>query len=222
MKDSAVQAVDAFAGLFKADDLEPRSSHVTDWWTVAELTGRLVELSGGAARAGAEAARAAGSSVLTAACRLVLEAQRLRMPVAWVSMTRNTFYPPDMADNGVDLTALPVVWAPSLTAAGRAADWLLRSSAFGLLILDLRGRYSLPPAVQGRLLQLARTHRTALVCLTEEEGAALGSLVSLRARASWRRVGPFRLLWELRVFKDKRRGPGWKHTEVCRGPVGLC
>ena len=223
-----------FARLVKAADLDPGvlNRGITDWWTLEELTGRLVELSGGHSPA-----------VLTVACLLVLEAQRLQVPVVWVSVTRDTFFPPDMAENGVDLGALPVVWASTLPSAGRAADWLIRSGAFGLAILDLRGAPRLPSGFQARLLQLSRKHRTALVCLTGSraslrntvrstvggmpsvlngwEMSSLGSLVSLRGEASWKRINPSQFLCELRILKDKRRGPGWKHAEVCHGPVGL-
>ena len=223
-----------FTRLVRAADLDfciPDRA-VTDWWTLEELYGRLVELSGGHSPA-----------VLTVACLLVLEAQRLQVQAVWVSVTRDTFFPPDMAENGVDLSALPVVWASTLASAGRAVDWLIRSGAFGLAILDLRGTLGVPSAVQARLLQLSRKHRTALVCLTGSrppfrntlrpaadgtpsvlsgfEISSLGSLVSLRGEASWKRINPSQFLCELRILKDKRRGPGWKHAEVCHGPIGL-
>jgi len=57
--------------------------------------------------------------------------------------------------------------------------------------------------------------------LTGNAADPMGSLVSLRAEASWERTDPSRFLCEIHVLKDKRRGPGWKHTEVCRGPIGL-
>jgi recombination protein RecA len=150
-----------------------------------------------------------------------LEAQRRRAPAAWISVGRSSFYPPDMAENGVDLSALPVIWTADPTSAGRAADWLLRSSAFGLIIIDMQGGGRLPPGLQGRLVQLARKHRAALICLTGNAADPMGSLVSLRAEASWEKTDPSRFLCEIHVLKDKRRGPGWKHTEVCRGPIGL-
>ena len=230
---------DPFSGLIRADELEGAHAEggypnraVTDWWTLEELIGRLVEISGGRrpravgrpSGVGGTAGRPSterGPAVLTVACLLLLEAQRLRVPAAWVSVGRSSFYPPDMAENGVDLSALPVIWAGDPQAAGRAADWLLRSAAFGLLIIDMQGGGRLPQSLQGRLVQLARKHRAALICLTEGAADSLGSLVSLRAEASWERTDPSRMLCEIHVLKDKRRGPGWRHTEVCRGPAGL-
>ena len=61
------------------------------------------------------------------------------------------------------------------------------------------------------------------MCLTEktQEAGSLGSLVSLRAHAQRRWLGRERFECELRVQKDKRRGPIWSEREVCRGPLGL-
>ena len=46
--------------------------------------------------------------------------------------------------------------------------------------------------------------------------------MSVRVQAIRHRTAFDRFAWELRVLKDKRRGPGWQHVEVCRGPEGLC
>ena len=183
-----------------------------DWWSLEELAGRLTELSGVGATA-----------PLTMASTLVLEAQRSGLPVAWISATAHSFYPPDMAENGVDLEALPVVWAHDAPSSARAADWLIRSSCFGLIVMDLGPAHNLPASLQNRLVQVARLHDTALVCLTTKEQAlpSLGSIVSLRGQVMRERVGPCEYSCRIHILKDKRKGPGWKHTEVCRGPAGL-
>ncbi len=59
-------------------------------WSLAEIAGRLVEISG---------SRAAAS--LTLAFGLVLDAQRQGEPVGWVTTSENFFYPPDAAQTGV-------------------------------------------------------------------------------------------------------------------------
>ncbi|MBZ5640143.1 MAG: recombinase A [Acidobacteriia bacterium] len=123
------------------------------------LAGRLAEVSAGPA-----------GVPLTLTFRLVLEAQRRREPVAWIGRKESPFFPPDVADAGIDLAALPVVWAPDATAAAGAADLLIRSGAFGLVVMDLGARDLLPLAVQARLAGLARQHRAAVVCLTEKDG----------------------------------------------------
>lgn len=97
-------------------------------WSLATMRGRLVELS----------ARGA-TATLTMAMELVVEAQTQHEPVAWLTLSTGTFYPPDVAECGVDLAALVVVRAPDATAAARAAERILRSGAFGLVILDLGG-----------------------------------------------------------------------------------
>src|SRR5262245_10310803 len=71
-------------------------------WTRPALAGRIVELSG---------ARASAS--LTFATALVLDAQRRGETSAWVTSQASSFFPPDVAANGVDLAALPVVRVPS-------------------------------------------------------------------------------------------------------------
>src|SRR5262245_23389755 len=62
-------------------------------WGLAALRGRLVEIS----------ARGA-SATLTTAIELVVEAQMQHEPVAWLALGTSTFYPPDLDDNGVDLS----------------------------------------------------------------------------------------------------------------------
>jgi recombination protein RecA len=182
-------------------------------WRLSTFAGRFGECSG--SHAGA---------VLTLVFRLVREAQRLGEPVAWITRRGSTFFPPDAAEAGIDLAALPVVRVSETLLAARAADHLVRSGGFGLVVLDLGAEARVPVPVQARLAGLAQKHAAALLCLTEKESRcpSLGSLVSLRAelrRAE--RVGR-RFGCLARALKDKRRGPGWTHTEVCRGPDGLC
>jgi recombination protein RecA len=188
-------------------------------WSRAQLSGRLVEVSG----IGAVAS-------LTAAVGVVLEAQVEGEPAAWIcaprcspdgSLATSTFFPPDLADNGVDLDALIVVRAPTVAHAGRAADRLLRSGGFGLIVLDLGPGAEVPMALQGRLVGLAQRHDAAILCLTEKanDAASIGSMVSLRAEAK-RVRGEGRFTVTLRALKDKQRGPGWIHGETLRGPAG--
>jgi recombination protein RecA len=188
-------------------------------WALDSLRGRLVELS----------ARGA-SATLTAAVELVVEAQTQAEPVAWIAPTAGTFYPPDVADSGVDLAALVVVRVRDAIASARVAERLLRSGAFGLVVMDLCSpRSSASPAsaelatpIQGRLVTLAQTHDAAIVCITEKpsDSASLGSLVSLRAEAMRLRDRDEGAI-TVRALKDKRRGPGWAHSVRRRAPSGL-
>lgn len=184
-------------------------------WQLDSLRGRLVELS----------ARGA-SATLTAAIELVAEAQTQAEPVAWIAPAAGTFYPPDVADSGVDLAALVVVRVRDAIAAARVAERLLRSGAFGLVVIDLcapsGGHAELATSIQGRLVTLAQTHDAAIVCLTDKtsDTASLGSLVSLRAEAlRLRDRDEVRI--SVNALKDKRRGPGWAHTAKKRAPAGL-
>ncbi|MBI4526784.1 MAG: recombinase A [Deltaproteobacteria bacterium] len=180
-------------------------------WTLSEISGRLVEISGSAAAA-----------ALTFTFTLVLEAQHQGEPVSWVGSRESCFYPPDAAHEGIDLEALVIIRAPDLVMVPRAGEKLLRSGAFGLVVLDL-GSADIPMPLQARLAALVRQHHSALLCLTKKENRdpSLSSLVSLRvhARRTHTSNGPFPC--ELQILKDKRRGPTWQHAEVFRGPAGL-
>lgn len=179
---------------------------------IGRLAGRLVEISAGPAGA-----------PLALAFRLVLEAQRAGEPTAWVGRRDFPFFPPDVAEAGVDLSAFPVVWAPDTRAATGAADFLVRSGGFGLVVVDLGVDPHLPLAAVGRLAALARRHGAALVLITEKDPKrpSLGSLVSLRAHAGRlvRERGRYR--FETHILKDKGGRPAGRFEEVCLGPDGL-
>lgn len=180
-------------------------------WGLEELGGRLAELS------------SSTGGALSIAIELVLEAQLAGEPSAWVSAGQDLFYPPDVAECGVDLDALPVVRVRGAQEGARAAEHLARSGAFGLIVLDLGKAEPLPLAVQARLVKLAQRHETALLCLTrkDQESRSLGPLVSLRAEVRRERRDEGGFICELRILKDKRRGPGWTLQELRRGPPGL-
>jgi recombination protein RecA len=181
-------------------------------WTLSEVAGRLVEISGSAA-----------SSALTIAFGLIRQAQERGEPVGWVTSADTFFYPPDVARNGVDLSALVVVHLSDNKAIARAGEKLLRSGGFGVVVLDL-GKADISMPLQTRLTGLAHRHHSALICLTKKiDGAfSLGSLVSLRAHAEKKRAADNRFTCALRVLKDKRRGPTWHYEAFYAGPPGLC
>jgi recombination protein RecA len=181
--------------------------------TRAELTGRLSEISG-----------QGNSAVLTLAFALILDAQQEGEPVAWIASRESTFYPPDAASSGVDLSALAVVRCPDKGAVARAADRLARSGAFGLLVLDLESKGDVPLPLQTRLTGLAHKYDIAIVLLTEkrDDAPSVGSLISLRGSAERRWAPDGRIACGFRTLKDKRRGPGWERESVCHGPPGLC
>ena len=199
-----------------ADPTAPRSRPgcgAARVWNLSSLAGRLTEVSDSGA-----------VPSLTATATLILQAQQRGESAAWIGFGNSSFFPPDFAEWGIDLEALPVVRIPDAPAAYSAADQLLRSGAFGLLVLDLKTQTQMPLAVQSRLSALARKHHAVLVCLTRKKRGApsLGPLVSLHGEGRISRTALNRFDWEIRVVKDKRGAPGWSHTESCRGPNGLC
>jgi recombination protein RecA len=189
-------------------------SHLTysDEWSLTQVAGRFAEISGSNATA-----------ALTLACGLVLDAQKRGEPVGWATSTESSFYPPDVAQFGIDLAAVVVVRVSKADAIARAGEKLLRSGGFGLVVLDL-GLADMPTPLQSRLTGIAHHHHSALVCLTEKESKAfsLGSLVSMRVHAERKRIGKNVFACGLHVLKDKRRGPTWTHEEIRHGPPGLC
>jgi recombination protein RecA len=169
---------------------------------------------------------------LTAATRLILQAQERGEPAAWIAAGDSLPYAPDLHDAGVDLEALPLVCVSGSLAAARAAEHLLRSGSYGLIVLDL-GRAStaapnknnaLSSATQVRLAALCRRHQAALLLLARRaEGMpAIASLAFLRAEGAVRRKSFDQFTVQLQVLKDKHRGRLWSHEEIFRGPDGLC
>jgi hypothetical protein len=164
---------------------EPEISSVASSHSLHEVgspwpTGRLVELSG----------QAAAGARTTAAVQEVVRLQREGELVAWIQTRGGTFYPPDAAESGVDLASLTVVHVPSSALdAARAAELLLRSGAFGLVLVDLEGMVDarLPSRALARLHALCRQHDSTVAFLTPPAREALGSLVSLRLEP--RRIG---------------------------------
>jgi recombination protein RecA len=205
--------------LFPIELPEREAQRAPRRWNLESLAGGITEISGCAPAAG-----------LTAAARLVREAQERGEPAAWIAAGDSLFYAPDLHDWGVDLAALPVARVCSAIAAARVAECLLRSGAFALIVFDLgrAGPFApsviVPTAVQVRLAALCRRHEAALLLLAQKpEGTPpIASMAILRAEGSVRKTGFDRFTFELQVLKDKRQGTGWSHEEVLRGPDGLC
>lgn len=181
-------------------------------WSRQALSGRLTELSGHGA-----------TSSLTAATSLVLEAQEAGEPCAWVTRVESSFFPPDLARVGIDLDTLAVVFVSSAAQAARASTRLVRSGAFGVVVIDLGGTADIPIPLQGRLAGLAIKHDTAIVLITEKsaQAASVGSMISLRVEAQRERLDEGRFSIHFAILKDKRHGPSWAHEEVARAPAGL-
>ncbi|MEM7153155.1 MAG: recombinase A [Myxococcota bacterium] len=187
---------------------------------VAELVepGRLVELS----------ASPRGATARTStAVALLRRVQREGETTAWVQPTGAPLYPPDLHEGGIDLDALVVVHVPPAEGSaglGKAAELLLRSGAFGLVVVDLgatepRAR----TAWQGRLLGLARQHESRILLLTEKPSQAdsLGPLVGLRVEPRRHRHAQGAFTVEHDVLKNKSGAPIAVATDRFTAPPGL-
>lgn len=183
----------------------------------SSVIGKIIEISGDVATARTSATVA-----------WLHAAQAAGELVAWIQPVGGRLYPPDLAASGIDLNALLVVHVPEAAGAygmPKAAEILLRSGAYGLVILDWSG--STPPnnpaAWQGRLLGLARTHESGVVLLTQKSAQAesLGALVSVRIepRRQALRAGWFAL--EAAILKNKSGVSLSSAVIRRRGPAGL-
>ena len=125
--------------------------------------------------------------------------------------------------SGVDVEAVVIVRVLNVFSAMRSAERLLRSGAFGFVVLDLGPNPRVPPSLLGKLVKLAQLHDAAVVCLTSALGAqsSLGSLISLRAISRRTRAGDAAFACHLEAIKDKRFGPGWSASRTYCGPPGL-
>lgn len=146
--------------------------------------GTLTEISG---------ARAQGRTTLAAT--FVREAQAEGETAAWIMHDTAGPYAPDLLAAGLDPGALLAVRLPTTEGPHglvRAAEILLRSNGFGLVVVELLGGVprGLPAAWQGRLQGLARAHRARVVLLssTPAEGDSLGPLITNRIEPSRRRT----------------------------------
>lgn len=169
------------------------------------IAGRLVELS-----------EAGAFGALSVVAEVIRDVQVRGEAVAWVAGS-SVFFPPDLAFRGIDVQALCVVRVPGEPGL-RAADWLVRSGAFGLVVVD-GGEAPANEGVLGRLAKLADEKQTTVVFLTRKRATdpSLGALVSLRLGLVSLAGGEV----ELTVLKDKRAGSPVTQRITFHGPFGL-
>jgi len=132
------------------------------------------------------------------------------------------FYPPALAAAGVDLERLLVVPAHDVTGVARAADILLRSAAFGVVVMPA---ISMKATAWTRLASLTHHANALLVALGSGASDELRYFASLRVRLQASRVrwaggdGLFGLLAgidvEATVLKHKRAAPGKHASFTC-------
>lgn len=168
-----------------------------------------------------EIATAAGGGTSYAA-HVLLQAQRAGEIAAWVQPAGGGLYPPDLHEGGICLASLAVVHVPPDAGpfgVPRAGEILLRSGAYGLVVLDLAG--GVPPAAawQARLQALARLHDAAVLLLapTPLAGPSLGAAVSWRLAPQRRRLAGGLFLLEAALLKNKA-GQAWPLGPLARRP----
>jgi recombination protein RecA len=179
--------------------------------------GRLIEI-----------VRHPAGAQMTTAVACLHRAQSEGEPGAWVQPEGGSLYPPDLAESGVDLEALLVVHVPrraGVHGLAKAAELLLRSGGFGMVVVDLSelpaGAERFGDAWQGRLLGLAREHRSWLLLLSDgQRPGSLGPLVSVCVEPRRRRTERGRFVIEQHLRKDKSGSLYAPSEEQRRGPWG--
>ena len=178
--------------------------------------GRLIEIV--SAVAGAQ---------MTTAVACLRQAQAQGETAAWVQPAGGSLYPPDLADSGIDLDALLIVNVPANAGAhgsAKAAELLLRSGGFGIVVLDLAELAMMRDTTwQGRLLGLAREHSSWLVLLSDgaNHAGSLGPLVSLCIEPHRSRTARGAFSIEHHIRKDKSGLLNALAVNHRRGPWGL-
>ncbi len=199
----------------------PPTSPVGAIATLAErlVPGRIVECSGPPQGASARTSTAVG---------LLRHVQANGDTAAWIQRAKGPLFPPDLHEAGIDLDALVVVHiatSPVRDGLCKAAELLLRSGAFGLVVVDLEGDGAGSPAMSawlGRVLGLARQHESCVVLLTEKPAQAdsLGTLVGLRIEPH-RRAERDGFFVDHHVIKNKSGAPFEVAPDPYRHPDGV-
>lgn len=179
-------------------------------WGFDNLVGILAEIS-----------EEAPSGAVSIAAGIIAQAQIQNEPVAWIAGTESIFYPPDLHHRGIDLRAVSVIRAGGEPESLTAAEWLIRSGAFGMVVVDFPGEGNVSDASLGRILKVAERTRCAVLFLTRKSprDPSLGSRISLRGCVTRSGVGP--ILVHLETVKDKRSNSSLRHSRQYHGPSGM-
>jgi recombination protein RecA len=162
-------------------------------WRLENLVGVLAEIS-----------EEVPSGAVSFVAEIIAEAQGRNEPVAWVAGPLSIFFPPDLAERGIDLSAVAVIRTVADEEALTAVEWLAGCGALGLVVVDWEGRGLVSDAPLGRIMKLSERSQCAVVFLTRKRPhePSLGSRISLRGCISTSGRPPRQV--ELRTVKDKR------------------
>lgn len=194
--------------VFPAAHLKPASRGGS--WGFDNLIGILAEIS-----------EETPSGAVSMAAEIIAQAQVRGEPVAWIAGKESIFFPPDLLNRSVDLRAVSVIRAGGETESLTAAEWLVRSGAFGLVVVDLDGEGNVSDASLGRILKVAERTQCAILFLTRKRprDPSLGSRISLRGCVTRSGVDP--ILVRLETVKDKRSISSSRHSRQYHGPSGM-
>ena len=189
---------------------ELRASSGGGSWRLENLAGIMAEIS-----------EETACGAVSFAAEMILEAQRLNEPVAWVAGVSSIWYPPDLSDRGVDLSAVAVIRVGGEDESLTAVEWLVRSGALGLVIVDADGDWKGSDAPLGRIQKLSERGRCAVVFLTRKRAhdPSLGSRISLRGCMTSSGTDPFHVA--ITTIKDKRSNSGSRQGRQYHGPSGM-
>lgn len=187
--------------------VRPRTSDLGGLFDLPRVRGRVVEVS-----------EAGSFGALSALCGLLAQVQALGDQIVWVETGSSLFFPPDLAFRGLDVGAITVILAPGTKEGLLAADWVVRSGAFPLVVVDWAGGM-VDEADLGRLARVAEDRESTVLFLTRKppEAPSLATQVSLRGTVTLGPGGETR--WQ--VTRDKRSGPPVPQAAVYHGPFGL-
>jgi len=206
--DSSARAALSEIPVVRASSLEAPSAGGS--WSLDSLAGILCELS-----------EEVPCGALSFCAEIIRGAQERGEPVAWVASTDSVFFPPDFAARGIDLRALAVIRAGGQTESLAAGEWLVKSGALGLLVVDCSGQWSVSDSALGRLQKLAERSQCAVVFLTRKPRSApsLGSRIAVRGSVS--RSGPRPLQVQVHLDRDKRAAGGTRVHRRYHAPPGM-
>jgi recombination protein RecA len=169
----------------------------------------------------AEVSEEVPSGAVSFVAEIMAEAQSQNEAIAWVAGAETIFFPPDLAERGLDLSAIAVIRAGGETDSLTATEWLARSGAMGLVVVDANGNWSVSDASLGRIQKIAERNHCAIVFLTRKrrQDPSLGSRIALRGCIRRSDAGPFAI--DIHAIKDKRANSSSRQSRRYHGPTGM-
>lgn len=183
-------------------------------FSLANLSGRLTQI-----------VNTPSAPAVSAVFFIVAEAVTSKEPLIWINQSNIVFFPPDLERMGIPPSLVPIVRSRDTRGTLRSIEHVLRSGAYGLVVVNTGGSFSVAQGRLGTFARLVDMHGTALIFITEEDedrAPSLGSGISLQCSVRLKKTGANTFGVRITAVKDKNRSPGWAETKTCYGPPGLC